>query len=241
MTDILKIDGIQCQVRRTGRKSLGIAVERDGSVIVNAPQDVDSTAIEKFVFSKRLWIHQKLAYKRQTNKEKIRRDFVNGQGFLYLGKSYRLRIIQNSEEVNHVKKKKESNILRLHHGYFELPASEHDRARDHFISWYKRKTEEQLKARLPRYVDRVGAEVKGFRVLDIGNRWASCGTKGTLNFNWRTVMAPIWVFDYILVHELTHTIKKRHGKEFWGIVARVIPDYQEQEAWLQEHGVELDI
>ena len=240
MTDILKIDGIQCQVRRTGRKSLGIAVERDGSVIVNAPQDVDSTAIEKFVFSKRLWIHQKLAYKKETNKEKIRRDFVNGQGFLYLGKSYRLRLVKH--EINTAKKNGRGlNGLRFNQGYFELPVTEQSRARDHFIRWYRRKTEEQLQARLPRYVDRVGAEVKGFRVLDLGNRWASCGAKGTLNFNWRTVMAPIWVFDYILVHELAHMIRKGHTKEFWSIVARVIPDYQEHESWLYEHGVELDI
>jgi hypothetical protein len=80
-----------------------------------------------------------------------------------------------------------------------------------------------------------------FRVLDLGNRWASCGAKGTLNFNWRTVMAPVWVFDYILVHELAHMIQKGHTKEFWRIVSRIIPDYQEHEAWLQERGVELDI
>jgi predicted metal-dependent hydrolase len=240
MTDIFKIDGIQCQVKRTGRTSLGISIERDGSVIVNAPQDVDSTAIEKFVSSKRLWIHQKLTYKKETNKEKIRRDFVNGQGFLYLGKSYRLRLIKYGANTAD-KKAKDSCCLRFNHGYFELSASEQFRAREHFVNWYKNKTEEQLKARLPRYVGRIGAEVKGFRVLDLGNRWASCGAKGMLNFNWRTVMAPIWVFDYILVHELAHMIQKGHTKKFWGIVARVISDYQEHEAWLQDHGVELDI
>jgi hypothetical protein len=240
MTDILTIDGIEYQVKRTGRTSLGISVERDGSVIVNAPQDVDSTAVEKFVSSKRLWIHQKLAQKKETNKEKIRRDFVNGQGFLYLGKSYRLRLIKHGANAAD-KNVGDACCLRFNHGFFELAVTEQSRARDHFIRWYKRKTEEQLKARLPRYVGRVGAEVKGYRVLDLGNRWASCGAKGTLNFNWRTVMAPIWVFDYILVHELAHMIKKGHAKEFWGIVTRVIPDYQEHEAWLQDHGVEMDI
>jgi len=242
MIDILKIDGIQYEVRRTGRVTLGVSVERDGSVIVSAPKNASIEAIEQYVSSKRLWIYQKIAHKHKTNKEKIRREFVNGQGFLYLGKSYRLRLIKDSEDMNRVQKKmKEQNILRLQHGYFELQASEQNCARDHFIRWYKRKTEEQLKARLSRYVDRVGAEIEGFRVLDLGNRWASYGAKGTLNFNWRTVMAPIWVFDYILVHELVHTIKKRHTKEFWSIVARVIPDYQEHEAWLQVHGVEMDI
>jgi hypothetical protein len=240
MTDILKIDGIHCQVKRTGRTSLGISVERDGSVIVTAPQDAKPEAIEKYASSKRLWIHQKLTYKKETNKEKIRRDFVNGQGFLYLGKSYRLRLIRDKDRAA-VKKVANPCSLRFTQGYFELPEGETVRARNHFILWYKSKTEEELKARIPRYDKRVGAEVKNFRVLDLGNRWASCGAKGTLNFNWRTVMAPIWVFDYILVHELAHMIKKGHTKEFWYIVSRVIPDYQEHEAWLQKHGVELDI
>lgn len=241
MTDVLIIDGIECVVKRNGRTLLGITVERDGSVIVKAPPGASTEAIKRYVLSKRLWIHQKTTYKRKTNKEEIHRDFVNGQGFLYLGKSYRLKLLKDGDEELAVNKAKAANRLRFHHGYFELPLREQSRARDHFISWYKSKTEEQLKTRIPRYDKRIGAEVKNFRVLDLGNRWASCATKGTLNFNWRSVMAPIWVFDYILVHELAHMIQKGHTREFWRIVERVIPDYQEHEAWLEEHGVELHV
>jgi len=239
MTDVLQLEGIDCIVRRTGRTSLGISVERDGSVIINAPQEAPIEAIEKYVSGKMLWVHQKLACKKATNKEKVHRDFVNGQGFLYLGKSYRLRLIK--DEGSNAAKKEKSNCLRFHQGHFELPAIEQSQARDHFISWYKNKTEEQLKARIPRYENRVGVEVKKFRVLDLGNRWASYGAKGTLNFNWRSVMAPIWVFDYMLVHELAHMLQRGHTRDFWRTVARVIPDYGDHEAWLQEHGAELDI
>jgi len=136
---------------------------------------------------------------------------------------------------------KVANQLCFHHGYFELPISEKGRARDHFVNWYKNKTVEQLKTGIPLYDRRIGAEVKNFRVLDLGNRWASCGIKSTLNFNWRSMMAPIWVFDYILVHELAHMIQKGHSKDFWCIITRIIPDYQEHEAWLHKHGVELNI
>lgn len=239
MTDKIIVHGIEYLIKRTERSYLGITVERDGTVTINAPLRADLKAIESFVSSKTIWIRQKLAYKSQTNREKVRRDFVSGQGFLYLGKSYRLRLITNGTGV--VDQKGVSTPLRLHNGYFELLETEKGRAREYFIKWYKKQTEEQLRIRIPRYANRIGVEVKDFRVLDLGNRWASCGKKGTLNFSWRTVMAPIQVFDYILVHEMVHMVEKGHKKNFWRIVSRVISDYEENKTWLQEHGAELDI
>ncbi len=232
---------IEYAIKRSARKTLSISVERDGSIIVAAPREATEDAIKTYVLSKRLWIHQKLSLKKRTNKEKVHREIVNGQGFLYLGKSYRLKLLKDGNDDTATPKPKTSRRLHFHCGYFELPETELSQAREHFIGWYKKRTEELLKTRIPRYVKRVGAEVKNYRVLDLGNRWASCGPKGTLNFNWRIVMAPIWVFDYILVHELAHMIQKGHTKEFWRIVTRVMPDHQEYAAWLQEHGAELDI
>lgn len=239
MTDKITVHGIEYLIKSTERSSLGITVERDGTVAINAPLRAELKAIERFVSSKTVWIRQKLAYKSQTNKEKVRRDFVSGQGFLYLGKSYRLRLINNGTGV--VDKEGDSTPLRLHNGYFELLEREKERGKEHFIKWYKKQTEQQLQLRIPRYANRIDVEVKDFRVLDLGNRWASCGKKGTLNFSWRTVMAPIQVFDYILVHEMAHMIERGHTKEFWRIISRVMADYEERKAWLQEHGVELGI
>jgi predicted metal-dependent hydrolase len=239
MTDKIIVHGIEYLIKRTERSSLGITVERDGTVTINAPLRADLKAIERLVSSKTIWIRQKLAYKSQTNRERVRRDFVSGQGFLYLGKSYRLRLINNGTGV--VDQKGVSTSLRLHNGYFELLEREKERGKDHFIKWYRKQTEQQLQLRIPRYANRIGVEVRDFRVLDLGNRWASCGKKGTLNFSWRTVMAPIQVFDYILVHEMAHMIERGHTKNFWRIVSRVISDYEDQKTWLQVHGVELGI
>jgi predicted metal-dependent hydrolase len=239
MTDKIIIHGIEYLIKRTERISLRITVERDGAVTINAPLRADLKAIERFVSSKAIWIRQKLAYKMQANKERVRRDFVSGQGFLYLGKSYRLRLINNG--MGPFEQKGVSEPLRLHNGYFELLEREKETAKDHFIKWYRKQTEEQLRLRIPRYTHRIGVEVKEFRVLDLGNRWASCGRKGTLNFSWRTVMAPIQIFDYILVHEMAHMIERGHTKNFWRIVSRVISDYEDHKTWLQLHGVELNI
>lgn len=239
MTDKLIVNGIELFVKRSERSSLGITVERDGAVTINAPLRADLEAIKRFVFNKSLWVHQKLSYKKETNREKIRRDFVSGQGFLYLGKSYRLKLVKN--RTGAFGQEDHSIPLRFHNGYFELLEREKESAKNLFIQWYKKQTEQQLRVRLPRYVNRIGVEVKDFRVSDLGNRWASCGRRGTLHFSWRIVMAPIQVFDYILVHEMAHLIERGHTKKYWSIVSRVIPDYEELKTWLQVHGVELNI
>ena len=127
------------------------------------------------------------------------------------------------------------------HGYFELHESQKHNDRNHFISWYKKQTEAKLKERLPRYDERIGVRLEKLRVSDLGHRWASLTRNGVVNFNWRSVMAPIWVFDYILVHEMAHMIVRKHSKEFWSLISRIMPDYKEHILWLSEHGAELDL
>jgi len=234
-----KMDGLKYTLNRSNRKSMGISIERDGKIIVTAPHQVELIDIEKFVSEKRIWIYQKLAKKKALNREGPKREFVNGQGFLYLGKSYRLKLIDDAG----IKPGKswKTAPLRLWHGYFELAETEKAKARGHFISWYRKQIKKQLKERIPRYDKRIGVKVKDVRILDLGHRWASCSRNGSINFNWRSVMAPVWVFDYILVHEMVHMIERGHSDRFWSMVSRVIPDYEEYARWLNENGADLDL
>ena len=218
---------------------MGISVERDGAVIVKAPHQAEPNDIEKFIAEKKVWIYQKLAEKKALNRERPKREFVNGQGFLYLGKSYRLKFINSSGMKS--EKPPKTAPLRLWHGYFELAETEKASAREHFIAWYRKQLKRQLKERIPRYNKRIGVTVKDIRILDLGHRWASCGQNNIINFNWRTIMAPIWVFDHILVHEMVHLVERTHSDRFWRLVARVMPDYEEYALWLNENGADLDL
>ncbi len=239
MTAMGKIDGLEYRLRRSNRKSMGVSIERDGDVMVRVPHQAELNDIEKFIAEKRIWIYQKLARKKALNRERPKREFVNGQGFLYLGRSYRLKFVDNSE----IKSGRSSKAapLRLWRGHFELAESEKANARNHFVSWYRKQIKNQLEERIPRYDKRIGVSVRDIRILDLGNRWASCGRNGVVNFNWRSVMAPVWVFDYILVHEMVHMIERGHTDRFWHLVARVIPDYEEHVRWLNENGADLDL
>ena len=234
-----KTDGLEYRLKRSDRKTMGISIERDGAVMVKIPHQAELNDIEKFISEKKVWIYQKLAKKKVLNRERPKREFVNGQGFLYLGKSYRLRFIDNAGLVSG--KLPKTAPLRLWHGYFELAESEKAAAREHFIAWYKKQIKRQLKERILRYDKRIGVMVKDIRILDLGHRWASCGRNGVINFNWRSVMAPIWVFDYILVHEMVHLIERAHSDRFWSLVSRIMPDYEEHVRWLSNNGAELDL
>ena len=234
-----KMDDLQYTLKRTNRKKIGISIERDGAIIVRAPLQTEFDEVEKFVADKCIWIYQKLAVKKTLNRKKPKREFVNGQGFLYLGKSYRLKLEKDAKIES--EKSAQATPLRLWHGYFELAESESANARNHFILWYKKQINKQIKARIPRYDKRIGVTVKDVRVSDLGHRWASCNRNGVISFNWRAVMAPVWVFDYILVHEMVHLIERGHTGRFWRLISRVIPDYEKHALWLNENGPDLDL
>ena len=234
-----KTGGLEYTLKRSNRKSIRISIERDGAVMVKAPHQVELDNIEKFISEKKVWVYQKLAKKKALNRERPKREFVNGQGFLYLGKSYRLRFIDGAGIGSG--KLPKAAPLRLWHGFFELAETEKANARNHFISWYKKQIKRQLKERIPRYDNRIGVTVKDIRIIDLGHRWASCGRNGVINFNWRSVMAPVWVFDYILVHEMVHLIERAHSDRFWQLVSRIMPDYEEYALWLNENGADLDL
>jgi len=94
-----KIDNLEYTLKRSDRRSIGITIGRDGSIIVRVPLQENPEKIREFVTEKRVWIHQKLAKKKAINHVRHNREFVNGQGFLYLGSSYRLRFTKNEQKI----------------------------------------------------------------------------------------------------------------------------------------------
>ena len=86
---------------------------------------------------------------------------------------------------------------------------------------------------------RIGVKPTRIQIRDQRSRWGSCSTRGTLSFNWRLVLAPFDVLDYVVVHELCHLREANHSLRFWGLVEQRRPDWRAQRDWLHEHGPEL--
>ena len=85
----------------------------------------------------------------------------------------------------------------------------------------------------------LGVEYRRIALRDQRSRWGSCSTRGTLSFNWRLVLAPHDVLDYVVVHEVCHLVEHNHGARFWALVRRRRPHYDEPKRWLDEHGWEI--
>lgn len=221
---------INYELIRRKRKSSSLIVESDGNIKLIVPLDTSIEDIECILESKRYWIYIKKSEFESLNHSKVDRKFVNGQGFMYLGASYRLEIVEDLDVD-----------LKLYRGKFYLKKSKLDNASEVFKSFYREKGLKKIIERINLYKNMIGVEPKNIRVMELQNRWGSCTEQGNLNFNFKCMMAPLSVIDYIVVHELAHIKYKDHSSDFWNIVDKVIPDYENKKNWLRENGASLDI
>ncbi len=225
---------IEFTLIRSERKTADIVIERSGDVIVRAPVGVDDERVREVVASRALWVHRSLAEWEDLNSSRRHRPLVQGQGFAYLGRSYRLKFVADSKVP-----------LRLKNGRWELSeafvAREGDAAaRKAFRDFYIAKGMQIFTERVRQLAPLVGVEPSEVAVKELGYHWASCGAGGGLNFHWKTLMAPQTVIDYIVVHELCHLRFRDHSDAFWNEVDKVLPRYRERKEWLRVNGAAMD-
>lgn len=100
---------------------------------------------------------------------------------------------------------------------------------------------ERIRERLAVYGPRIGGEFGRVAIRDQRSRWGSCSSKHNLNFNWKLIMAPPQVLDYVVIHELCHLHEFNHSARFWKLVAAQMPEYEAWKKWLKTHGQELGV
>lgn len=116
-------------------------------------------------------------------------------------------------------------------------APEHQPRR--LYDWLKREALSDLEARSAIHARRLGVEVKQVRLRSQSSRWGSCSSTGAINYNWRLILAPPHVLDYVAAHEVAHLVEMNHSDAFWAVVTRTLPDMERGRAWLKSHGREL--
>lgn len=232
MSSSLQVDDLLFEVRRSPRRrSLEIIVDRDGELLIAAPDDAPMHVLEDFVREKQYWVYTKLAKKEELRHTVPTKEYVTGEGFWYLGRSYRLLLVDGPDG-----RLDGAEPLKLIAGRFRLLRSEAQRGRQHFIRWYSARAEPWLRGRLARWEDRIGAAAAGLDVRELGYRWGSCGQDGTIYFHWATILLPPPIVEYVLVHELVHLLEPNHTPEFWLRLERAMPDYEQRKTWLAKNG-----
>jgi hypothetical protein len=210
------------------RKTISIAVERDRSVVVRAPLGTSEDKIRQTVEAKKLWLYEKINHVQKYPSRQTRKEFVTGETLMYLGRYYRLEITDDDEPG--VRFQSRFYISRKHQA----------RAAKLLRVWYMERARAKLTPRIRAFAESMGVAHRQILVSDLKYRWGSCTPKGNLNFNWRIVKAPMFVIDYLIVHELAHLLEPNHSPEFWNIVAVQTPRYEVARTWLREHGAELE-
>lgn len=218
MSETLQIGALTFEVRRSERRrTLGLTVDRGGDLVIHSPAGKTVHELEQWARSKLLWVHRKLALKEVLAPRRRSPEFVSGESFSYLGRSYRLAIAAQQEEP-----------LRFDGRRFYLRRDARVGASEHFRRWYISAGKDWLARRVQWLARTTGRSPTRIEVRDLGFRWGSCGRNGGALFNWRLLQLPVRLVDYVIVHKLIHLLEPHHGPTFWRALDRSLPDWKER-------------
>lgn len=224
--------------RSDRRKTVTIAVDPSAGVVLKAPVNATLRRLDDVVKTKAPWIMQRLVEFRELGPAPTPKEFVAGESYSYLGRSYRLKIERPSEGT------KPSASL---HGAFltvSLPRGSIAEQRDALVkravvAWYRKQADRRLPERVEVYATRAGLRPPPVLVREQEKRWGSCNSKGELRFNWRVMMAPMSLVDYVVAHEVCHLVVRDHSTRFWKLLGTILPDFEERRARLRVDGVKF--
>ncbi|MBQ8591846.1 MAG: M48 family metallopeptidase [Lachnospiraceae bacterium] len=131
-------------------------------------------------------------------------------------------------------KREQRAKAKVGNGYTEVQ-------RQYLEKRYREAAKEYIPKRVDYFVTLTGGSYERITIRDQKTRWGSCSGRGTLSFNWKLMLAPPAILDYVVVHELCHLTHMNHSRDFWQAVELVLPDYKERRQWLKEHGEELQL
>ena len=216
--------------RSSKRRKLTITVERDRRVVVHAPESTPETAIRKIVESKRQWIYEKVKHTQKYERlpHPPGKELVNGESTLYLGREYQIEIVATeSKEIKFEQR-------------FLIPNSLVGGQKHVLRDWYKKQAKRKILPKVESFAATLGVNVAKAQIMDSRFRWGSCTVRNNVNLNWRLIKAPMFVIEYVIVHELAHLIEANHTPRFWSIVRTHSPTAEKARTWLRDHGQILE-
>lgn len=221
--------GFDYELRRSERaKNLRITVSERG-VVVTLPRRAAEREAHAFVGERRDWILRTLAKLEAHEDAVAARGLGDGDVVPFLGDELTLRLLHgDSERVGWARAAGELRVHSLDHSRESVAAL--------LERWYRRRAREECVRRLDEVVARNGTSYARVAIRDQRTRWGSCSSSGTVSFNWRLLLAPEPVFDYVIEHEAAHIEVRDHSPRFWALVESRVPDWRESRDWLRRHG-----
>jgi predicted metal-dependent hydrolase len=219
---------IPYRIRRSQRaRRARILVDGEGVEVV-VPRAFPLREVEPFVEEKRAWIERTLLRMRETEAELAPALLVDGGEVPFLGERLALAVRLEPERVREHVARRGSTL------HAALPPG--TEPRDALERWYRRRAREEVAPRLDAACARAGRTYATLQIRGQRTRWASCSSTGAMSFNWRLLLAPPQILDYVVEHEVAHLEMLDHSPGFWGLLAGRCPDWRVHESWLRRHG-----
>lgn len=226
---------IEYNIIKSKRKTISISVDQYGTVLIKAPLRMTDSAIQEVVRKKSHWIVEKTAMISEYEKERPDRRYMSGEVFEYRGNEFLLQLISNQTKKRPVVEIVGNQLV------VTTSSSETDVVKTALAKWYKNSAKEKIPERVAYYERFIPETCVAVIVKEQKRRWGSCSQDGTIRLNWRLIMAPEIVLDYVVVHEMCHLRHMNHSAQFWGMVESIMPDYKNCREWLKKNGVRLEL
>lgn len=199
-------------------KRINIKVKPTGEVVLTAPHDTSDAYIDQVLKRREKWINKHLSYF-SNNPFFQEKQYVSGENFEYLGRNYRLKVVESDLEQ-----------VKLLQGYLHVFVSDkHDTAKKRSLidGWYKEKASIHFTTILDRFKTVVKRDINAVKIRKMRTRWGSCNaTKAYINLNLELIKKPRHCIEYVVLHELTHLLYPNHSQEFYNYLSIHMPDWQ---------------
>jgi len=224
-------------IRRPRRKTVGICVKPDQTVQVAIPGCFPLAKVDALVRGKADWIRRKLSQYRNIQTQYQSKQYVSGEYFSYLGRDYRLKVVEGKEQPVILRQ----GVLKVGIPHSLSPEQRPLSVTRALETWFREQARQYLAGKTAWHAARIQVTPASVGIKSYRSRWGSCHADGRIYFNWRIIMAPPSIVDYVVVHELCHLKHHNHSPDYWRLVESIMPEYRAARAWLKQHGDGLEI
>ena len=212
------------KIIKSKRRTLSLSINENAELIVRAPNQISNKKIEEFIIEKSKWINKN----KNLMQSRINEMNDSDSDYLFLGNIYPLiKVYENPNKID------------FNGTEFITSIENQGKFKASLKSWYKIKFKEIAIPRLNYFSDKYNLKINQVRFKNQKTLWGSCSSKNNINLNYLLVMAPMLVIDYVIIHELVHTVHKNHSENFWNAVEAIMPDYKKAKKWLNKNGYKL--
>ncbi|MEG6584616.1 M48 family metallopeptidase [Dendrosporobacter sp. 1207_IL3150] len=214
------------------RKTIQLKIVGPNMIQISAPTKTPKDDICAVIQSKKKWLIEKLDHLQKLSENPINKSLSHGSEILFMGTSYLLQYDHISNCLPSVQR--ESGIIRI-------SLNESSNPNSLLKKWYIDQATQLLYERTTHWSKKIGVQPKRVVLKEQKSRWGSCSSLGNINLNWRIIMGPNEIIDYVIVHEICHLIELNHSSKFWHLVNLYLPNYKECRGWLKQNGCLLSL